>query len=106
MVAQSAGVDVRRLEVVPQRVHRDQGGISRHVAEVVPEGSPREFRATGGFDGHDADRVAAGQPLSQKREGQPCEVAAAAEAADHHVRLGVGHLHLRDGFLSDDGLVQ
>ena len=65
-----------------------------------------ELRAARWLDRHDPDFFAFREVLAQERESQSREVAAAAEASDHHVRLGVGHLHLRHGFLSDHGLMQ
>jgi len=47
-----------------------------------------------------------GEVLLQERESDAGEIAAAAEASDHHVGLRIGHLHLRHGLLPDDRLVQ
>ena len=106
VVAQTSGVDVRGLEIMPQRVHRQQGRESGHVAEVVLEFAAREFRASFGLHGDHADFLPFGEVLLQEREPDAGEVAAAAEASDHHVGLGIGHLHLLHGLLSDDRLVQ
>ena len=106
MVAQSPGVNVRRLKIVAQRVHRDQGRESRHVAEVVLEFAAGEFRASFRLHGDHAYLLPLGEILPQEREADAREVAAASETSDHHVRLGVGHLHLRHGLLADDRLVQ
>ena len=53
-----------------------------------------------------ADFLPLRKVLLQERESDSREVTAAAETADHHVRFGVGHLHLLHGLLSDHGLVQ
>ena len=106
VVAQSPGVNVRRLKIVAQRVHRDQGRESRHVAEVVLEFAAGEFRASFRLHGDHAYLLPLGEILPQEREADAREVAAASETSDHHVRLGVGHLHLRHGLLADDRLVQ
>ena len=99
-------MDVRRLEIMPERIHRQQRREPGHIPEIVLERAAREFRAARRLDGHDADIPAFDKVPAQEREAQSCEIAAAAEAADHHVRLGAGHLHLCDRLLPDDGLVQ
>ena len=105
VVAQPAGVDRRRDEVVPERVHRDERRQLARVAEVVGEEAARERRAGGRLAGEDVD-VAARDLLAQEREREPGEVRAAADAADDDVREGAGLLHLRQGLLPDHRLVQ
>src|SRR3712207_8960319 len=46
------------------------------------------------------------QVLADEGEGQAREVRAAADAADHDVRVRVSHLHLLERLFADDGLVQ
>jgi len=77
-----------------------------HVAEVVLEFAAGEFRASFRLHGDHAYLLPLGEILPQEREADAREVAAASETSDHHVRLGVGHLHLRHGLLADDRLVQ
>ena len=106
VVAQPAGVDARRHEAVAQRVHLDQ---RRQLA------SCRRSRSGTGR-GSSTGRSAARRP----RSGSPCpsslcadegerqagEIAAAADAADHHVGEVADQLHLLLRLQADDGLVQ
>ena len=76
------------------------------VAEVVGVTAARQAGARGRLHGDDADLSAAAKlrPDEWKRDAR--EVRAAAGAADDDVGIVIGHVHLRDGFLADDGLVQ
>ena len=105
VVAQPAGMDAGRHEVVPQSVHhgngRHLGGISV-VKGIDPFG---QGRAGGRFHGH-AAHILAGGPVGDKGKGQPGEVGATAAAGDDHVRVVAGDLHLLPGLLADHGLMQ
>ena len=57
VVAQAAGVDRRRHEVVAERVHRHQRGQPDRVAEVVAVGAPGQGRAGGRLGGDEAGRA-------------------------------------------------
>ena len=105
MVAQPAGVDRGRDEVVAERVHRDERRQLARVAEVVGEEPARQRRARRRLAGEHVD-VAAGDLLAQEREREAGEVRAAADAADDDVREGAGELHLRERLLADHRLVQ
>ena len=63
-------------------------------------------RAGGRLDGDDAGLLALLDVLAHEREGDAGEVGAAAHAADHEVGIGAGQLHLLEGFLADDGLME
>lgn len=52
-----------------------------------------------------AGLLAVGQVVAQEREADASEVAAAAEATDHYVRVFSEQLHLFDGLFADDRLV-
>ena len=106
MVAQAAGVDRLGHEVVAERVHLDQRRHLGGVAEVVGIGAAGQARRGLGLDGDDAVGLAAAEGPAQPREGQAGEVRAAAGAADDHLRLLAGHLHLEDRLLADDRLMQ
>ena len=106
MVAQAAGVDGRRHEAVAERVHLDQRRQADRVAEVVGVAAAGQGRAGFGLDGEDARRAALAQLLADERKGQPGEVRAAADAADHHVGVLPCEVHLLERFLADDRLVQ
>src|SRR6266540_2526166 len=102
VVAQPAGVDRRRHELVAQRVHREQRGHPGGVAEVVVEGPFGERRARRWLRGDEPHAV-----LGHERQGDAAQVRAAAAAADDHVRAWVaGGGELLLGFEPDDRLVQ
>ena len=106
VVAQAAGVDRVRDEVVAQRVHLHQRRHARRVAEVVGVRASRQRRARGRLDGADHRVHPAGQLLAQERERQPAEVRAAAGAADEDVRRLADLGELEERLLADDRLVQ
>jgi hypothetical protein len=106
VVAQPAGVDGVRDEVVAQRVHLHHRREARGVAVVVAvlalgqAGAGRRLHAPD-------DRVdPAGQLLAQERERQPAEVGPAAGASHDDVRGVTDHGQLGERLLADDGLVQ
>ncbi len=106
MVAQPAGVDRRRDEVVAERVHRHQRRQADGVAVVVGVDALGQRRARRRLGADEARRRPVAQVAAQPRERQPGEVRAAADAADHDVGLLARHLHLGDRLLADHGLVQ
>ena len=63
-------------------------------------------RAGRRLDGDDAGLLALLEVLAQEREGDAGEVGAAAHARHHEVGIGAGQLHLLEGFLADDRLVE
>src|ERR687898_2594529 len=105
VVAQPAGVDRRRDEVVPERVHRNERRQLARIAEVVGEEAACEGRAGRRLAGEDVD-VAACDLLADERERKSGEVRPAADAADHDVGEGARLLHLRKSLLADHRLVQ
>ena len=105
VVAQTASVESRWREGAAQRVHLGQRRHVAGVAEVIGVLAARQAGAGGGFDRDDAAFLATAQLLAYEREGDAGEVAAAAGAADDHIGVVAGHLHLQHGFLADDGLV-
>jgi len=105
VVAQPAGVDRRRNEVVSECVHGHERRQLGGVAEVVRKDAAREGRAGGRLAGENVD-LAAGDLLPQERERQAREVRAASDAADDDVGEGVCELHLRERLLADHGLMQ
>ena len=90
VVAQPAGVNPGRHEIVAQRIHLDQRRELGGVAVIVGELALGQAGAGGRFDGDDA-RALAGETVEHVGQRQAAEIAAAAEAADHHVRLLAGH---------------
>ena len=95
-----------RHEGVPERVHLHERRRARGVAEVVGVAALREGGARGRLDGEDARVPAVLQVLPDKRERDPGEVRPAADAADDHVGVLAGELHLPQRLLPDHGLVQ
>lgn len=68
VIAQTSGVNVRRVEVVSQRIHREQRSEACHVAEVVLELTARQLGTRLGFDGDYAGIFTFGQVIAQERE--------------------------------------
>ena len=106
VVAQAAGVDRVRDEVVPQGVHLHQRRHAEGVAEVVGVGALGEAGARRRLDraydgGHPARPL-----LAQEREGEAAEVGAAAGASDEEVGGLSDHRQLQQRLLPDHGLVQ
>ena len=106
MVAQAAGVDAGWHEGVAERVHLDDGRHPGGVTVVEGIGTLRDGRGGSWFDRHQAGALPILQVLAQERIGDAAEIRAAAHAADHHIRVLPGQVHLLEGFLADDGLVQ
>ena len=106
VVAEAAGVDRVGDEVMPEGVHLHQRRHACGVAEVVGVHAPGQRGAGCGLHREDARVDLAGHLLLQEGEGQAREVGSAAGAADDE-RGGVPrHLHLQQGLLADDRLVQ
>ena len=105
MVAQAAGVDPRRHEVVAEGEHlrhrRHFGGVA--VVEGVDP--PRQGRAARRLQGHDPDVLTVGL-VGDEGEGDPGEIGAAAVAADDHVRIVADQGELLLGLQADHRLVQ
>ena len=106
MVAQTTSVDVRRLEVMTQRVHREQRGVTCLVAEVVAELTTGEFRTTVGLGCDELRVTLTTQVMTHEGEGDTTEVGTATEAADHDIGIFACHLHLLLSLQADDGLVK
>src|SRR5215207_9791421 len=106
VVTQSAGVYAARNERVPERIHLHHRGGAGGIAEVVSVAALRKRGARGRLDGHDARALPILQVLADEREGHAAEVRAAPDAADDHIGVLAGQLHLLERFLPDHGLVQ
>ncbi len=105
VVAEPAGVHRSRHEVVAQRVHRQQGRHLAGVAEVVGEPALRQRGARGRLGRQEACLRLPTQSVRHERVGQPGVVRAAPDAADDHVRLLTGELHLPLRLQPDHGLM-
>ena len=90
VVAQAAGVEGRRDEVVSQRVHRHQRRHPDGVAEVVGEPPAGQRRARGRLGRKEARVQALAQAAAHQRIGDPGEVGAAADATDDDVGVLAG----------------
>ena len=106
VVAQPAGVNGVRDEVVPEGVHFHQRCHAGGVAEVVRVDTPGQGRARGGLGGENARAHLAVELFLDEREGQAGEVGPAAGAPDDQGRGVSRHLELHQCFLPDDRLVQ
>src|SRR5687767_8074301 len=109
VVAEPAGVDRRRDELVAQRVHEDLRRHAGLVAEVVLVTALRQRRAGRWLDRHQpgAAPVIGPGAVGDERQRQPGEVGAAAAGADHHVGQALtGLLQLLLGLEADDRLVE
>ena len=106
VVAQPAGVDGGGDEVVPQGVHLDNWGHLGGVAVIKGVNTFGQRRRGRGLYRHQAGALAVFQVLAQEGQGNAAKVRAAAHAADHHVWVFTGQVHLLEGFLADHGLVQ
>ena len=106
VVAEPAGMDRLRDEVVAERVHLHQRRHLGRVAEVVAVDALGQRRRRLRLDRDDPRLRAAAQAAADERERQPGEVRATAGAADEDIRLLAGQRHLLDRLLADDGLVE
>ena len=106
VVAEAAGVDRRRNEVVAERVHRHQRGHPDRVAEVVGIAPRVSVGQAAGSAATNRVSVPSRRRLPQERIGDAGEVGSAADAADDDVGRLARHLHLRDRLLADHRLVQ
>src|SRR5690554_2214811 len=106
MIAEPSRVDVRRGELVAQRVHGNQRGVPGLVAEIVFELTTRQLGTRGRFHGYKPGVFVSRHVMAEEGEGDAREVRTAPEATDHHVGIIVRHLHLFLGFQPDDGLVK
>ena len=84
VVAQPAGMDGRRHELVAEGVHREQRRHARGVAEVVVEGAFGQRRARRRL-GSDEPHLVVGH----ERERDATQVRSATAAADDHVRARI-----------------
>src|ERR1035437_10236195 len=105
VIAQPAGVNSGRHKIVAQGVHLDQRRQFGGIAAVVGEAALGEAGTGGRLHGDDPGALAR-QPVQDVGQGEPGEIAAAAEAADQHLGFLARLLHLQLGFLADHGLVE
>ena len=109
VVAQAAGVDAGRHEVVAQRVHLHQRRVAGDVAVVVGVDALGQRRAGGRLDRHAAQvrsALVAGRLVGEEGEGDAAEAGTAAAGAEDHVRVEADLVELLLGFEADHGLVQ
>ena len=99
-------MEAGRYEVGTECIHLHQRGELGGIAVVIGEETLRQRRAGRGLDGDQLDVAPAAQLLAQEGEGDAGEVAAAAGAADDHVRVVAGHLQLLLCLETRDRLVQ
>ena len=107
MVPKTTGMDVSRLEVVPERVHRQQGRVAGFIAVVVFKLTAREFRTTLRLCCYKL-RVFVGavEDMTHEGKGNAAKVAAAPEACDDLIGIFTCHLHLLLCLQADDCLME
>jgi hypothetical protein len=88
-------------------MHFDERREANRVAKIVFI-APRVIEGhAAALDCHDAQFFAlAADFIGQERKCQSCEIAAAADASDQHIRFDSDSVKLRLRFLSDNRLVQ
>ncbi len=106
MIAQTASVDVRGLEIMAQGIHRQQRRVASLVTEVVAELAASQFRTAVGFCSDELSVLAVEQIVAHEGEGDASEVAASTETANDDVGIFACHLHLLLSLKADDGLVK
>lgn len=107
MVTEPAGMDICRLEVMAEGVHRQERSVSGFVAEIVLELSAGQLRAGRRLGRDEAHLLRALLKLmAEERIGYSAEIRTSSEAGNDHVRLLSGELHLFFGLETDDGLMQ
>ena len=104
--AQSAGVDRRGHELVPERVHHQERRGLRRIAKIVAQLTLGQRRTGRGFHGDNSVFIPVLDFSLQKWECQPRKIAATPCAAKDEIGILARHFHLPDGFLADDGLMQ
>ena len=107
VVAKATRVNLRRNEVVAERVHWNERRHTDGVAEIIPEDAARELRDT---------RWARSRGIlmffpcvkieMQERKAETCEVRATAERRDDDVGHLARLLHLLDRLLTHHRLVR
>jgi hypothetical protein len=105
MIAQAAGVDARRHEVVAQRVHLHERGQSNRIAEIVGILALGKRRAGCRLDRDQAHFLADGL-VGEKRKRDAAEVGTAATGGQHDVGILTDFFELFFGFQPDHGLMQ
>ena len=105
VIAQTARVEWRRHEVMPQCVHLHQRRNPNGIAEVISILAARQAWARRRFDGDDTGTLAFLQVLPHEGQRDSAEVAATTRAADHNVRVFPCHLQLLERFLPDHRLM-
>ena len=95
----------RRNKGVSQAVHGQQRRIARRIPVVIDKGRPRQGGAGSRFNRIDFN-VLSVDFIQDKRKRKPGKIAAAAGAADDHIRIFTDFFHLFFGLKTDDGLMQ
>ena len=87
-------------------MHLDQRCQAGRVAEIEGVFALGQRGTVGRFHRDGPEVLAAAQFFADEGKSQPAEIAAATGAAYNDIRVVSGHLHLLDGLLADNGLVQ
>lgn len=106
VVPKPSCVDAGRDERMPEGVHFHERRRPGGVPEIIDELPFRQSRTRSRLGGDEPGVPVLLHLLAEERERDAAEVRASARAPDDDVRVFPGHLHLFDGFLPDDGLVE
>ena len=95
----------RGAEIMTQRVHRQQRSVAGRVTKIIHELTLRQLRTGCRFHRYRANVLPVHQVMTQKGEGNPCEVGATSQRSDHHIGEITCDLQLLFCLLTDDGLM-
>ena len=106
VIAQTARVNSGGHEVVPQRVHLDNGRHAHRVTVIVGVDAFGHAGASGRLGGQETNLLPFLQAFAHEGQDQTGHVAPATGATDHHIGVIVGFGKLQERLFADDGLVQ
>src|ERR671926_67300 len=93
-------------EVVTKRVHLDQRSHANRIAKVVGIDAFGYARASHWFGGQETRFAAIAKCFTDEGESKASIIAATTNASNDEIRVVTCLLHLKQGFLSNDGLVE
>ena len=93
VIAKTSGMDGRRHKAVAEGVHGQKRGLSGCITKVIDIGPFGHGRTGGRLNGNDP-QLSSVHLVPDKGKGNTGEIASAAHAADDHVRIFSGLLHL------------
>jgi len=106
VVAQATRVNGVRDKVAAEGVHLEDWNDAEAVAVIKTIDAARERWGGCRFHCQKAGLFAVPQVSAQERQRDAAEIRAAAHAADDHIRVFAGQVHLLEGFLANNCLMQ